>query len=97
MTLKHKLLAIFFAVGLLPILLIGFIASSIASRSLEQQTFDYYDLFLIDQSGSIFYTVTREPDYQTNLINGRYKDSGLGQLFRQVISSGQYGLKFKIS
>ena len=47
-------------------------------------TYDYYDLFLIDESGQIFYTVTKELDYQTNLINGAYSDSGLGELFRQV-------------
>jgi methyl-accepting chemotaxis protein len=47
-------------------------------------TYDYYDLFLIDEAGQIFYTVTKELDYQTNLINGVYSDSGLGRLFQQV-------------
>ncbi|MDG1752949.1 MAG: methyl-accepting chemotaxis protein [Thalassotalea sp.] len=50
-------------------------------------TYDYYDLFLIDETGQIFYTVTKESDYQTNLINGAYSDSGLGKLFRQVNQS----------
>lgn len=154
MKLKHKLLIIFFAITLIPILIIGLGASIIASSSLEAQTFeqltairegkksqvnnyfadrkndiqllsgtvkglldisnvdttnrsaheiqhyfadyikryDYYDLFLIDQQGEIFYTVTREADYQTNLENGVYRDSGLGQLFREVKSSNQYAM-----
>ncbi len=30
--------------------------------------YGYYDLFLVDPSGYCFYTVCREPDYQTNLL-----------------------------
>ncbi len=46
--------------------------------------YGYYDLFLIDPDGQIFYTVAKEADYQTNLLNGAYKDSNLGELFRKV-------------
>ena len=46
--------------------------------------YGYYDLFLIDPEGQIFYTVAKEADYQTNLLNGAYKDSNLGELFRKV-------------
>jgi methyl-accepting chemotaxis protein len=46
--------------------------------------YGYYDLFLIDPDGNIFYTVAKEADYQTNLLNGAYKDSNLGELFRTV-------------
>lgn len=41
------------------------------------QAYGYYDFFLINQSGEIFYTVTKEADYQTNLISGQYNNSGL--------------------
>jgi len=154
MRLKHKLLAIFLAVALLPTLLIGFISSYIASDSLEQQAFsqlvavreikksqilsyfaerkgdleiltetvakvvdfsssdnmtisahelhdyfekftksyDYYDLFLIDNRGEIFYTVTKEADYQTNLSHGIYSDSGLGELYRKVTSNKTFSI-----
>lgn len=154
MKLKFKLLAIFFAISLIPIGITGIIASNIASSALEQQTFDqltsirenkksqvisyfdakkedivllsstvknlldisdvdainqsaharneyfkeyietyhYYDLFLISPQGDVFYTVTREADYQSNLATGPYKDSGLGQLYQQVLSSNQYSM-----
>ncbi len=46
--------------------------------------YGYYDLFLIDPEGQIFYTVAKEADYQTNLLNGAYKNSNLGELFRKV-------------
>jgi methyl-accepting chemotaxis protein len=56
------------------------------------KSYDYYDLFLIDESGEIFYTVTKEADYQTNLISGEYSKSGLGKLFKQVQNSNTFGM-----
>lgn len=47
----------------------------------------YYDLFLIDAGGYCFYSVTHESDYQTNLLTGEFKDSGLGQLVKDIIIS----------
>ena len=49
----------------------------------------YYDLFLIDVSGFCFYSVTKESDYKTNLINGPYKDSGLGQVVQEIIQENK--------
>jgi len=154
MKLKHKLLAIFLCISLLPVITVGIIAGYIASTSLEELTFSnltavreikksqiesyfeerkgdieiladtvqqildfntpdqlvdsahdshaffkkfikaygYYDLFLIDSSGDIFYTVTREADYQTNLITGLYNDSGLGKLFQRVQSANRFSM-----
>jgi len=54
--------------------------------------YGYYDFFLIDDAGEIFYTVTKEADYQTNLLTGQYQDSGLGKLFRQVQSNHAFGM-----
>ena len=48
------------------------------------KAYGYYDFFFIDEVGEIFYTVTKEADYQTNLLTGRYSRSGLGQLFKKV-------------
>lgn len=50
---------------------------------------EYYDLFLIDADGDVFFSVEREPDYQTNLINGPYSSSNLASLFRKVMNSHQ--------
>lgn len=54
--------------------------------------YGYYDLFLMNPDGYVFYTATREADYQTNMVDGKYKDSGLGILTRKVLSSGKYGV-----
>jgi len=54
--------------------------------------YDYYDLFLIEPTGQVFYSVGKEADYQTNMVNGKYSDSGLGRLTRQVLKTQQYGL-----
>ncbi|PSU47523.1 hypothetical protein C9J12_14750 [Photobacterium frigidiphilum] len=56
------------------------------------QKYGYYDLFLIHPKGEVFYSVTHEADYQSNMIDGKYADSNLGQLVRQVLQSRQYGL-----
>ncbi len=56
------------------------------------EEYGYYDLFLINPDGYVFYTAARESDYQTNLINGKYSDSNLGELVRRVMESRAYGV-----
>ena len=53
--------------------------------------YGYYDLFLLNPDGYCFYTVCQEADYQTNLVNGKYADSGLGVVVRDVLASGKFG------
>ena len=57
-----------------------------------QKAYGYYDLFLISPDGQCFYSVAKEADYQSNLLNGPFKDSNLGGLVRKVLASGQYGM-----
>lgn len=57
-----------------------------------RQMYGYYDLFLINPDGYIFYTVAQEADYQTNIIEGTYSGSNLGRLVRRVIGTGQFGV-----
>ena len=45
------------------------------------QTFGYYDIFLVNLDGYIVYSVFKELDYATNLINGPYSNSGIGRAF----------------
>lgn len=52
--------------------------------------YQYYDLFVISPSGNILYTVAKESDYQTNLNDGNYRDSNLGELFRQTMRQQSY-------
>ena len=56
------------------------------------EKYGYYDLFLIHPQGKVFYTVTHEPDYQTNMLTGEYRDSGLGKLVRRVLETKRFGL-----
>jgi len=59
------------------------------SRYVRQ--YGYHDLFMIHSEGDVFYTITRESDYGTNMISGKYADSGLGRLFRRVLESRSFG------
>lgn len=56
------------------------------------KTYGYYDLFLIDEKGLIFYSAFRESDYQTNLLTGAYKNSNLASLFSKVQSTGVFAM-----
>jgi methyl-accepting chemotaxis protein len=51
-----------------------------------QRMSDYYDIFLFDASGRNVYTVFKERDFGTQLATGRWKDSNLGELVRQVLA-----------
>lgn len=48
----------------------------------------YYDLFLIDTSGNVIYTVFKERDYGTNLNSGDWKDTDLAEAYRDVMAAG---------
>ena len=45
--------------------------------------FGYYDIFLVQpETGRVVYTVFKELDFATSLIDGPYADTGLGEAFR---------------
>ncbi len=47
--------------------------------------FDYYDIFLVDsETGDIIYSVFKELDYSTSLIDGPYANSGIGEAFQKA-------------
>ncbi|MBN1420664.1 MAG: hypothetical protein JXP34_17970 [Planctomycetes bacterium] len=48
-----------------------------------------YDIFLIHPRGEIFYTVAKEADYGTNIVNGTYADTPLGEAVRAALQSKQ--------
>ncbi len=52
--------------------------------TLYLESYDYTDILLIHPNGNIFYTVQKRDDYHTNILNGDYKDSNLGQLINQI-------------
>ena len=53
--------------------------------------YGYYDLFLINPNGHIFYTVTKEADFNTNILNGKYSSTNLGTLIKSVATTKKYG------
>ncbi len=56
------------------------------------ETNQYYDLFLIDLNGDIFYSVAKESDYQTNLLDGPYAQSGLASLFNKTMLNQNFNI-----
>ncbi|MFN6131760.1 MAG: HAMP domain-containing protein [Synechococcaceae cyanobacterium] len=54
--------------------------------------FGYTDLFLIDsESGAIVYSVLKEVDFGTNLVNGPYRHSNLADAVKAAINSNARG------
>ncbi len=54
--------------------------------------YGYYDLYLIHPQGEIFYSVKHKADYATNILNGKYSDSTLGNLVQQVLQSKTFAI-----
>ncbi len=54
------------------------------------EKFGYYDIFLVDpQTGDIVYSVFKELDYTTSLIDGPYAQTNFGRAFRAANQAGQ--------
>jgi len=53
------------------------------------QKLGFYDIFIIDPTGTVVYSVAKEADFQSNLVNGPYAGSGLAKLFQRVKGKGQ--------
>jgi len=50
-----------------------------------QEIYGYYDIFLVEpHAGSIVYSVVKEDDFGSSLLNGSYADTNLGHIFRKV-------------
>ena len=50
------------------------------------QEFGLYDIFLVNNKGTIVYSVYKRKDYGTNLISGPYKDSSIAKVFKNAIN-----------
>ena len=56
------------------------------------EAFGYYDIFLVNpDTGHIVYSVFKELDYATSLIDGPYADSGIARVFRAANSANNPG------
>ncbi|WP_373034734.1 methyl-accepting chemotaxis protein [Sulfurimonas sp.] len=43
-----------------------------------------YDIFIVNSDGDVVYSVSKEKDFGTNLLNGIYADSGLAEAFKKA-------------
>lgn len=60
------------------------------------EKFGFYDIFLVDiESGNIVYSMFKELDFATSLIDGPYADTNFADAFREAaaLKQGQYTLK----
>lgn len=46
----------------------------------------YYDIFIVDASGNVVYTVFKELDFATNLNRGPWKDTGLANVYTKIMA-----------
>lgn len=53
----------------------------------ELKKYAFYDMFIIDNSGNVVYSVFKENDFASNIVNGIYKESGLANVFTKTIRS----------
>jgi len=56
-----------------------------AFRELTQSK-GYYDFFLFNTLGDLVYSVSKEQDYATNIVTGRWKDSDLSRAFQNAMA-----------
>ena len=52
----------------------------------------YYDFFLIQPDGEVFFSATQQSDFGTNMVNGKYAHTNLGKLVRQVLEKQVFGI-----
>lgn len=60
------------------------------------EKFGYYDIFLVDiESGSIVYSVFKELDFATSLVNGPYKNTNFASAFNKAktLKHGEFALE----
>lgn len=55
-----------------------------------KESYGYYDILLIEPKGFVFYSVSHEADFGTNILTGEYKDSNLGALVAETLESKSY-------
>jgi len=58
-------------------------------------SFNLYDIFLIDLKGNVIYTDFKEKDFATNLRNGVYKDTGLARVYNHALTLDKGNITFE--
>ncbi|MCW9045708.1 MAG: methyl-accepting chemotaxis protein [Alphaproteobacteria bacterium] len=52
---------------------------------------EYYDVFLVNHEGKVAYSVYKELDFATDVLKGKYKDSDLGKVARDISANFKKG------
>ncbi len=53
----------------------------------------YYDIFLFDTEGNLIYSVYKESDFATNILNGPWRNTDLSAIYRKALIAGQHEVK----
>lgn len=53
----------------------------------------YYDYFVINPQGHIIHTQAKEADYNTNILSGKYKGSGLSRAVKTAMDTGKIAIE----
>ncbi len=63
-----------------------------------QEKFGYYDIFLVDvdTGGHIAYSVFKEVDFGTSLLDGPYADSNIGQVYQAALNTNNKDAVFLV-
>ncbi|MFT6071653.1 MAG: methyl-accepting chemotaxis protein [Alphaproteobacteria bacterium] len=59
--------------------------------SAQKDAKGYYDIFLFNKNGDLVYSVYKELDYATNMNSGKWRNSGLGQIFQKIAKNPSQG------
>jgi methyl-accepting chemotaxis protein len=55
-----------------------------------QQQFEFYDIFLVEpEQGRVVYSVFKEIDFGTSLIDGPFRNSGIAESYKQAMNSSE--------
>ena len=58
-------------------------------------SFNLYDIFLIDLKGDVIYTDFKEKDFATNLRDGVYSHTGLSKVYKHALTLGKGDIAFE--
>ena len=57
-----------------------------------KEAYGYYDLYLFNPDGYLFYTVEHEADLGTNMLNGSYNNTNLARLIKEVLYTKKFAM-----
>ncbi|MDH5764710.1 MAG: response regulator [Gammaproteobacteria bacterium] len=56
-----------------------------------RDSFGFYDVFIVDMTGDIVYSVYKETDYATNLLTGPYSNQNISKVYQKAVKNNNRG------